>query len=102
MARCLIGCGANAGVPRDQLERAVELLRFMPGISLVAVSRPHRSAPVGGPAGQPPFRFTIPYRDADLISTGRYAVRATVRQGVQLLFTIDTFTPDLTGGPSHN
>lgn len=55
MARCLIGCGANAGVPRDQLERAVELLRFMPGISLVAVSRPHRSAPVGGPAGQPPF-----------------------------------------------
>jgi uncharacterized lipoprotein YbaY/uncharacterized lipoprotein NlpE involved in copper resistance len=53
------------------------------------------------PAGQPPFRFTIPYRDADLTPAGRYAVRATVRQGERLLFTTDTFTPVLAGGPSQ-
>ena len=53
------------------------------------------------PAGQPPFRFTIPYRDGDVIPAGRYAVRATVRQGERLLFTTDTFTPVLNGGPSQ-
>jgi len=51
------------------------------------------------PAGQPPFRFTIPYRDSDLNSWGRYAVRATLRQGERLLFTTDTITPVLEGGP---
>lgn len=53
------------------------------------------------PAGQPPFRFSIPYRDRDLTPGGRYAVRATVRQGDRLLFTTDTFTPVLSGGPSQ-
>ena len=52
------------------------------------------------PAGQPPFRFTIPYRDSDLAPKGRYTVRATVRQCEQLLFTTDTFHPVLTGVPS--
>ena len=31
------------------------------------------------PAGQSPFRFSIPYRDQDITPRGRYAVRATVR-----------------------
>lgn len=53
------------------------------------------------PAGQPPFRFTIPYRDGDVTPAGRYTVRATVRQGERLLFTTDTFTPVLGGGPSQ-
>ncbi|MCS5694129.1 META domain-containing protein [Cyanobium sp. FGCU-6] len=53
------------------------------------------------PAGQPPFRFSIPYRDSDVTPRGRYTVRATVRQGDRLLFTTDTFTPVLTGGPSQ-
>jgi len=53
------------------------------------------------PAGQPPFRFSIPYRDADLTPAGRYSVRATVRHGERLLFTTDTFTPVLRGGPSQ-
>jgi len=53
------------------------------------------------PAGQPPFRFTIPYRDGDVTPAGRYTVRATVRQGERLLFTTDTFTPVLNGGPSQ-
>ena len=53
------------------------------------------------PAGQPPFRFSIPYRERDVTPGGRYTVRATVRQGDRLLFTTDTFTPVLTGGPSQ-
>ena len=53
------------------------------------------------PAGQPPFRFSIHYRDGDVTPAGRYSVRATVRQGERLLFTTDTFTPVLRGGPSQ-
>jgi copper homeostasis protein (lipoprotein) len=53
------------------------------------------------PAGQPPFRFSISYRDSDVTPGGRYTVRATVRQGDRLLFTTDTFTPVLTAGPSQ-
>jgi len=52
------------------------------------------------PAGQPPFRFTIPYRDQDLSPHGRYAVQASVRQGERLLFTTDTFNPVLLGRPN--
>jgi putative lipoprotein len=53
------------------------------------------------PAGQSPFRFSIPYRDSDVTPAGRFAVRATVRQGKRLLFTTDTFTPVLKGDPSQ-
>jgi copper homeostasis protein (lipoprotein) len=53
------------------------------------------------PAGQPPFRFTIPFRDSDVRPEGRYSVRATVRGGGRLLFTTDTVTPVLTGGTSQ-
>ena len=52
MARCLVGCGSNLGNRREQLDRAVELLRFMPGLSLVAVSRFRETRPVGGPIGR--------------------------------------------------
>jgi len=52
MARCLIGCGSNLGKRREQLDRAVELLRFMPGVELTAVSRYRETVPVGGPASQ--------------------------------------------------
>lgn len=65
MARCLIGCGSNLGRRREQLDRAVELLRCMPGVSVLAVSRYRETRPVGGPAGQPPF-----LNGACLIETG--------------------------------
>ena len=55
MARCLVGCGSNIGSRREQLDRAIELLRFMPGVSLEAVSRYRETRPVGGPAGQPAY-----------------------------------------------
>lgn len=65
MARCLIGCGSNLGRRREQLDRAIELLRFMPGVSVLAVSRYRETRPVGGPPGQPPF-----LNGACLIETG--------------------------------
>jgi 2-amino-4-hydroxy-6-hydroxymethyldihydropteridine diphosphokinase len=55
MARCLIGCGSNLGDRRQQLDRAVELLRSMPGVTFRAVSRFRETRPVGGPVGQPTF-----------------------------------------------
>jgi len=55
MARCLIGCGSNQGRPRQHLDDARDLLRSMPGVTLVAASRARETRPVGGPAGQPPF-----------------------------------------------
>lgn len=73
---------------------------------LIDTARADAPAPVLGrarlqPAGQPPFRFSIPYRNGDITPRGRYAVRATVRSGDRLLFTTDTITPVLTGGPSQ-
>ena len=55
MARCLVGCGSNLGGRRDFLDRAVELLRYMPGISVVRVSRYRDTRPIGGPPGQAAF-----------------------------------------------
>lgn len=49
------------------------------------------------PVGRPPFRFTIPYREADLTPAGRYALQVRVRQCERLLYTNDTFTPVLSG-----
>jgi 2-amino-4-hydroxy-6-hydroxymethyldihydropteridine diphosphokinase len=55
MARCLIGCGSNQGNRREHLDRALELLRYMPGLTLLATSVPRETKPVGGPFGQAPF-----------------------------------------------
>ena len=55
MARCLIGCGSNLGRRREQLDRAIELMRFMPGVTMVGVSRYRETVPVGGPSGQDAF-----------------------------------------------
>jgi 2-amino-4-hydroxy-6-hydroxymethyldihydropteridine diphosphokinase len=55
MARCLIGCGSNVGSRHDFLDQAMELLRFMPGVTLVDVSRYRDTRPIGGPVGQDAF-----------------------------------------------
>ncbi|MFM8733640.1 MAG: 2-amino-4-hydroxy-6-hydroxymethyldihydropteridine diphosphokinase [Pirellulales bacterium] len=55
MARCLIGCGSNLGERREQLDLALELLRFMPGVTFLAASRYRETPPVGGPSGQGTF-----------------------------------------------
>jgi 2-amino-4-hydroxy-6-hydroxymethyldihydropteridine diphosphokinase len=55
MARCLIGCGSNLGDRHAQLGQALELLRFMPGVEVLAVSRYRETRPVGGPPHQSLF-----------------------------------------------
>ena len=55
MARCLLGFGANLGDRRKTLECSVDVLRAVENVKVVAVSRWHRSQPVGGPAGQGEF-----------------------------------------------
>ena len=54
-ANCLIGCGANEGARREQLNQAIDMLRFMPGVRLVGVSQFLETLPVGGPPGQSPY-----------------------------------------------
>lgn len=54
-SRCLIGCGANLGSRREQLDQAIDMLRFMPGVEMLQVSRFVETQPIGGPPGQPPF-----------------------------------------------
>ena len=55
MARCLVGCGSNLGPRRDLLDRAIELLRFMPGVTVLQTSHFRESKAVGGPVDQPAF-----------------------------------------------
>ncbi len=61
MPRCLISLGANLGDPLHAIHSAVELLRQrlrgdeISGLAGFELSRPFRTPPVGGPAGQPPF-----------------------------------------------
>ena len=55
MARCLVGCGSNLGPRRDLLDRAMELLRFMPGVTVLQTSHFRESKAIGGPADQPAF-----------------------------------------------
>ena len=54
-ANCLIGCGANEGARREQLNQAIDMLRFMPGVRLIDVSQFLETLPVGGPPGQSPY-----------------------------------------------
>jgi 2-amino-4-hydroxy-6-hydroxymethyldihydropteridine diphosphokinase len=66
MARCLIGCGSNLGQRREQLDRALELLRYMPGVRMAAVSRYRETPPIGGPAGQGAFLNGVCLIETDL------------------------------------
>ena len=50
-----LGLGANLGEPAATLAAARDLLAALPQSRLVAASALYRTAPVGGPAGQPDF-----------------------------------------------
>jgi 2-amino-4-hydroxy-6-hydroxymethyldihydropteridine diphosphokinase len=47
-----IALGSNLGDRRQQLDRALQLLRERPGIAVKKVSAHYETAPVGGPPGQ--------------------------------------------------
>jgi 2-amino-4-hydroxy-6-hydroxymethyldihydropteridine diphosphokinase len=66
MPRCLIALGANLGDRERSLQRAVELLGAERQISLVACSRWHETAPVGGAPNQGPFLNGVLCLDTDL------------------------------------
>jgi copper homeostasis protein (lipoprotein) len=71
-------------------------------VVIEVTARADAPAPVIGrqriaPAGQPPFRFAIPYRDSEVKPGGIYSLRATVRYRGRLLFTTDTITRVLDG-----
>ncbi|HEV3122282.1 MAG TPA: 2-amino-4-hydroxy-6-hydroxymethyldihydropteridine diphosphokinase [Isosphaeraceae bacterium] len=51
----LIGLGSNLGDRKHHLDSALAALGQATGITVRAVSSTHETAPVGGPAGQPPF-----------------------------------------------
>jgi 2-amino-4-hydroxy-6-hydroxymethyldihydropteridine diphosphokinase len=55
MPHALIGLGSNLGDRADILDAALSQLANHPGIQLIAKSRWHHTAPVGGPAGQGEF-----------------------------------------------
>ncbi len=54
-ATAYIGLGSNLGDRRGYLERALQILRGRPGISVSRVSPFVETAPVGGPPGQGPY-----------------------------------------------
>jgi 2-amino-4-hydroxy-6-hydroxymethyldihydropteridine diphosphokinase len=47
-----IALGSNLGDRRENLDRALQLLRERPGVSVTRVSSYHETEPVGGPPGQ--------------------------------------------------
>lgn len=55
MAVCLLGIGSNLGDRRATLDAAVAQLQALPDVQVLAVSRWHETAPVGGPGGQGRF-----------------------------------------------
>jgi 2-amino-4-hydroxy-6-hydroxymethyldihydropteridine diphosphokinase len=55
MSRALVAIGCNLGDRARQLDSAVARLRATPGIAVIAASRWHETAPVGGPTGQGAF-----------------------------------------------
>lgn len=55
MSRALLALGANAGDRAVALDAAVRLLDMVPDVRVLARSRWHETAPVGGPAGQDAF-----------------------------------------------
>lgn len=50
-----LGLGSNLDSPAEQLSRALEELAAEPALRLLAMSSFYRTAPVGGPPGQPAF-----------------------------------------------
>jgi 2-amino-4-hydroxy-6-hydroxymethyldihydropteridine diphosphokinase len=50
-----LGLGSNLEAPAEQLSRALDELALEPALRLLAVSGLYRTAPVGGPSGQPDF-----------------------------------------------
>lgn len=51
-ALCYVALGSNLGERQAALEGAIEAISGAPAVTVLGVSSIHRTAPVGGPAGQ--------------------------------------------------
>jgi copper homeostasis protein (lipoprotein) len=105
------GCSTTGGLGSFPAVRGAasyrERMAVPPGtqleVLLLDVSRADAPAEVIGKtvnadAGQPPYRFEIPYQSDRIITSHRYAVRASLRHEGRLLFTTDRIYPVITGG----
>jgi 2-amino-4-hydroxy-6-hydroxymethyldihydropteridine diphosphokinase len=75
-----IALGSNLGDRRAQLDHALELLRTAPGISLQMVSSYRETAPVGGPAGQPPYLNAVAEVHTDLSAAALLGTLLAIEQ----------------------
>ncbi len=64
--RAYIGIGSNLGDPVSQVRRAFQELSALPSCRCVAQSPLYRTAPVGGPPGQPNYINAVAALDATL------------------------------------
>ena len=64
MAKCLLALGSNLGDRQARLSGACREIARIPGTKILAKSRWHQTAPIGGPSGQQPF-----YNGAVLLQT---------------------------------
>lgn len=55
MTRAYLGLGSNLGDRQQLLSAARDALARMQGVQVIGCSALYQTAPVGGPAGQPPF-----------------------------------------------
>ncbi len=55
MTQVYIALGSNLGVPREQLSQAIDALAALPQTKLIQSSPWYRTAPLGGPQGQPDY-----------------------------------------------
>jgi 2-amino-4-hydroxy-6-hydroxymethyldihydropteridine diphosphokinase len=64
--RAYIGIGSNLNDPVNQVRRAFQGLAELPASRLIAHSPLYRTAPVGGPAGQPDYVNAVAALDTAL------------------------------------
>ena len=82
---CLIGLGANLGNRALTLTSAIDMIAKLPVTSHVSPSGFYETAPIGGPAGQPPFlnaavSFCTKLSPDDLVSELRKIERMLGRE----------------------
>ncbi len=66
MSNALIGLGSNLGNRREIIEEALAKLDHHPRLRLIGVSALRETAPIGGPADQPPYLNAAAVLDSSL------------------------------------
>lgn len=107
----LAGCNTpqtGAGSSQVEVEASFrERLALAPGVrleaSLIDISRADATVAIVGKTvleevGMPPYRFSIAFDPAAIVTSHRYAVRVVLMKDARLIFTTDQVYPVLTGG----